>query len=177
MKEDQLITRQEAARMLRVSTRTIDRYIADQKISVVKDQGRSLLRSSEVELLQDMKNITVSQVVSPRWEKNNEIGPSAEEVFKYKFLYEDAKEQVQQRDEMIRHMHYRLGVLETENTNTIPLLEAQTTKQELEQSIASLSEENTMLKTHLQSAKTGRVIFFVIALLSFLAVFLALLIR
>lgn len=166
MGEEKLLTRQEAAHMLRVSTRTVDRYISDQKISVVKDQGRSMLRKSEVETL-----ITpnVGQIIhSPA------LREEFEESAKYKILYEEAKEEVGKRDELIRHMHYRLGALETEAKAMIPMLEATNKQKELETSVEILQEENTILKTNLSSAKTGRVVFFSIALLSFILLFLSL---
>lgn len=172
MKEDTLITRQEASKLLRVSTRTIDRYIADRKISVVKDQGRSLLRKSEVETLHDFKNPVVGQVVSGH--SSLSLSEDHDEIFRYKYLYEEVKEEVQKRDEVIRHMHYRLGVLETEAKNTVPLLEAKTSQEQLEQSVQILTDENQILKTKLETAKVGRTVFFVIAGISFVLLFISL---
>ncbi len=165
MSEEKLFTRQEAARFLRVSTRTIDRYIADQRISVVKDQGRSLLRKTE---LLELQGPVVGQVVSAL------VPQEDEEHSKYKVLYEDAKEQIEKRDELLRHMHYQLGKMEVEAKNTVPMLEAQNKQQKLEQEVHTLQSENSILKTDLQSAKTGRVVFFSIAFLSFILLFLSL---
>lgn len=169
MSEEKLISRQEAAKMLRVSTRTIDRYIADQRLSVVKDQGRSLLRRTEVLELKDLKSPIIGQVVSALSHREE-----FEDTSKYKILYEDAKEQVEKRDELLRHMHYQLGKMEVEAKNMVPLLEANTKQQQLETKVIALQSENITLKTNLDSAKTGRMVFFSIAFISFLLLFLSL---
>jgi len=168
MAEEKLLTRQDAAKLLRVSTRTIDRYIADQRLSVEKDQGRTMLRKSELIHLQDVKPL-VGQVV-----RDISLREDLEDVSKYKVLYEDAKEQIEKRDDLLRHMHYQLGKLEVEVKNTVPLLEAENKQKELESEVSFLTTENISLKEKLSSAKAGRVVFFSIAFISMLLLFISL---
>lgn len=163
------MTRQEASKFLGVSTRTIDRYIAQSKISVTRKEGHVLLREDELYTLLQEKNPVAAQVVRSQKTEVSEIQPFNEEVYaeveKYKVLYQEAKDDVEQRDELIRTMHYRLGVLETESKGKVPLLEAQASTQELNHNISVLSEEKEDLRSKLVQTRKGRTVFFVVSLL------------
>lgn len=173
--EDEFLTRPKAAKYLGVSTRTLDRYVAQNKLSVVREHGHVLLRIEELDLVRNAKNPVAAQVVQSAIATPNK--EQEEELTKYKTLYSEAKHGIEQRDEMLRTMHYRLGVLETEAKGTIPLLEAQTSHQELEGNIENLSRENDILKKELVTARNGRTIFFIVSLVMLFLLFLFFLIK
>lgn len=177
-----LLTRPEAAKYLGVSTRTIDRYIAQNKISVVREDGHVLLREDELYHILQEKNPVATQVVHQK----SHLSPSTElqihpeqkkELEKYKVLYDEAREGIEQRDEMIRQMHYRLGVLETEAKGQVPLLEAETTKQELALNISTLTEEKKDLEERLDQTQKARSVFFVVSIILLFLLFVFVLIQ
>lgn len=179
--EDEFLTRPQAAKYIGVSTRTLDRYVAQNKISVVREKGHVLLRISELDILHQQKNPVAAQVISDisinNSEEENNIYEINEKIQKYKTLYEEAKIGLEQRDEMLRQMHYQLGVMETEAKSTVPMLEAENEKQELSHNITELSEENKILKTELDTARNGRTIFFIVALVLLFLLFIFFLIK
>lgn len=176
MPEEFLVTRQKAAKIIRVSTRTIDRYIAQEKFSIVREDGKVLLDSRELEAYANGKNPVVAHVVKEK--KKSTPKPASQSVDlslarssdgeKYKILYEEIKSDAGKKEDLLRGMHYKLGVLETEAKNlqgtTVPLLESENEKQDLENHIEKLSKENEKLQEILKSARNGRVFFFILSL-------------
>jgi excisionase family DNA binding protein len=181
--EEFLVSRQQAAKIIGVSTRTIDRYIAQEKFSIVRKGGKVLLDERELEEFKSNKNPVVAQVVKSSSKKtttkSNEsplVSESSFEETKYQILYENAQQEVIKKEEVIRTMHYQLGTLETAAQNSIPALEAENEKREWEEFTDKLSEENIKLKALLKSAKNGRIIFFslsIIFLLVIITIFIA----
>lgn len=180
MSENFLVSRQKAAHILGVSTRTIDRYVAQEKFSVVREDGKVFLDSRELKEYKKGKNPVVAQVVSSK--KKSISTPSGEydpayseispEISKYKILYEELKTEEEKKEELLRGMHYKLGVLETTVQHTVPALEAENTQKTLEENIEKISDENEALKKGLQSARNGQIFFFILSLI-FLLLLLA----
>jgi excisionase family DNA binding protein len=166
--ETEFLTRQEAAKYLKVSTRTIDRYVTQNKLSVTKENGNVLLRIQELELIKKDKNSVTAQIIDPITPEKefsiNKLPIENEEIQKYKILYEEAKQDIEGRDDLLRQMHYKLGSLESESKNKIPILEAQNTKFELNTQLKQVSKENDFLKQKLYSARNGRTVFFAVSL-------------
>lgn len=172
MPEEFLVTRQKAAKIIRVSTRTIDRYIAQEKFSIVREDGKVLLDSRELEAYANGKNPVVAHVVKEK--KKSTPKPDSQSVAlssdgeKYKILYEEIRSDAEKKEDLLRGMHYKLGVLETEAKNlqgtTVPLLESENEKQDLENHIEKISKENEKLQEILKSARNGRVFFFILSL-------------
>jgi len=178
MAEEFLVTRQKAAKIIGVSTRTIDRYISQEKFSVVREDGKVLLDSRELKEYKNGKNPIVAQVVQHTNEtKENNISiPLASDEGRNQILYEEIKSHMENKECLLREMHYKLGVLETESKNlqgtTIPLLESENEKQELSSQIEDISTENKKLKSILKSARNGRVFFFILSLVFLILILL-----
>lgn len=183
LSNDFLVTRQKAAKIIGVSTRTIDRYIAQEKFSIIREDGKVLLDSRELQNYKNGKNPVVAQVVREKssaqsssapqepTSKSVELSsnfPGNTDSEKYKILYEEIKSEAQQKEDLLRGMHYKLGVLETEaktlHGTTVPLLESENQKQELETEVQKISAENEKLHEILKSARNGRVFFFILSL-------------
>lgn len=169
--EEEFLTRPQAAKYIGVSTRTLDRYIAQQKISVTRQQGHVLLRIAELDIIVQQKNPIAAQVVQDISTDTIETNIQ-EKIQKYKTLYEEAKIGLDQRDEMLRQMHYQLGVMETEAKTTVPMLEAHTTQQELESNMKLITGEKSILEKELITARSGRTIFFIVSLVLLFLLFI-----
>lgn len=159
MLEDDILTRVQAAKFLGVSTRTIDRYVAQEKFSVIRENGKVLFNRADLEDFRNAKNPVIAQVI-----KSPSVQRSSEEVKKYKILYEEAKQDLEKRDVLIQQMHYKLGSLEANEKNMVPILEAQTEKREMEEVIDTLGSENVSLSQQLKKAEYGRTFFFFLSL-------------
>jgi len=174
MQNDFLVTRQKAAKIIGVSTRTIDRYIAQEKFSIIREEGKVLLDSRELQEYTNGKNPVIAQVIAEKpITQTSKTSPqvhtqNSEFSGKYQILYEEMKSDMGQKEDLLRGMHYKLGVLETEAKNiqgsTVPLLESENEKQKLEEQINKISLENQKLQEILKSARNGRVFFFILSL-------------
>ncbi len=184
--ENTFLNRADAAKYIGVSTRTLDRYIAKGKLSVTREHGHVLLLIEELDVIKDSKNPTATQVINNSHKKKSEniqnenIQTSdislqnqfAQEIHKYKVLYDDTKQELEKKDELLRHMHYQLGVLETEGKSKIPMLDAQTAKQDLEKNITKLEAEKNLILEDLKTARSGRSIFFIVSLVLLFLLFI-----
>ena len=179
--ENTFLNRVDAAKYIGVSTRTLDRYIAKGKLSVTRENGHVLLLIKELDVIKNGKNTTATQVIEntkkskTEPENTNDIALQnqfAQEAHKYQVLYEDAKQELEKKDDLLRHMHYQLGILETEGKAKIPMLEAQTEKQKLEKSISTLEAEKKFILNDLKTARSGRSIFFIVSLLLLFLLFI-----
>jgi len=130
------IERSEAAERLGVSTRTLDRWLKSGKLKS-KSVGRSILidiRSLEkAEKAQSKKKPRVKKVEGEKVEKE-----TAEQVFEEKTtpkkesrgeekvfqkLYEEAASELKAKQEKLEAASFRVGQLETQVQNSVPLLE------------------------------------------------------
>ena len=179
--ENTFLNRVDAAKYIGVSTRTLDRYIAKGKLSVTREHGHVLLLIKEIDVIKNEKNTTATQVIEntkqsrAEPENTNDIAlhnQFAQEAHKYQVLYNDAKQELEKKDDLLRHMHYQLGILETEGKSKIPMLEAQNEKQELEKNISILEAEKNFILNDLKTARSGRSIFFIVSLLLLFLLFI-----
>lgn len=121
------IDREDGATMLSISTRTLDRYIRAGKIRAKKRGKKVFLHSEDVLKLKDG---TLAETISHVHVHEDEVAlePMTQFVTKplivsYKELYEESKALLTRKDELIQDLSYRLGNLETELKNSIPMLE------------------------------------------------------
>ncbi len=184
------LKRTDAAKYIGVSTRTLDRYVAKGKLSVKREHGHVLLLKEELDVIKNSKNSSATQVVgntnakkqytasqSSSYTENTQTDLAlqnqfAKEIHKYKVLYNDVKEELEKKDELLRHMHYRLGVLETEGKSKIPILDAQTERKELEKNITTLEVEKRLLQENLKTVRNGRSVFFIVSIVLLVLLFI-----
>jgi excisionase family DNA binding protein len=127
------IDRNEAARRLSVSTRTVDRHVQAGRIRTKKIGKKIFLHEDDVETLRltEVSEDTEEYVVMDSSEK-----PEPEIVHREKkivhreaggidfpTLYREAQDHIMKKDEIIQDLSYRLGKAETELTNSIPMVE------------------------------------------------------
>lgn len=154
MKKDENIyniDRKGASKLLKVSIRTVDRYIKAKKLSIQIINGRVWLNKAEIIRFKEelgrpvcVDKITVStsdmSIDSDvdRIDKIDNVEVVDHENFEkfsskksekslsdevYKKLYADAKEELREKQERLEIANYRVGQLEAQIKNSIPLLE------------------------------------------------------
>jgi len=129
------LSRKEASDLLKVSTRTLDRYIKSKKLSSKNIAGRVVLNRDEIDAMKSKrphrkvrknKSQNKKQVyeinasyVEPKTEEKN-----AEEKV-YKTLYEELKLEVKVFQQRLEGANYRVGQLESQVKSSVPLLDHQ----------------------------------------------------
>lgn len=145
------IDRKGASKLLKVSMRTIDRYVKAKKLSIQIINGRVWLNKKEILEFKDGQNSPVEidriTVSTPdlsidgnvdRVDRVDRVEVLENENFEnfsskksgnaisnevYKKLYFDAKEELHEKQERLEIANYRVGQLEAQVKNSIPLLE------------------------------------------------------
>lgn len=156
------VTRNQAAEILEVSTRTIDRYIHSKKLSFKKKSGNILLSEEEVsnfKIARFQNEYGASPNVEGRAHKhiNNvempkiydaETGEMEEKVPErtvakaegthvrekvFEELYDLSRREIREYHNKLEAANYRLGQIETQLKHSVPLLEYQETSEALKE--------------------------------------------
>lgn len=136
IKEEQAVytvERKDAAAFLGVSLRTIDRYIRGNKLSHRKNGYNVYLMQSELTHLKNNRVEIIDRVDIVDMDTEEEIqsletphfdagGQENFETLVYKGLYESTKKELIKKQKEIDGLNYRLGQIEIELKNTVPLL-------------------------------------------------------
>jgi len=157
-------TREEAANLLRVSTRTLDRYIRKGRLkSKVSPTRNILIHTEDLEKVAQSlflkksarspkKRFSKSQQKAKTVEvKTEEVKTENVEERVFRNLYEEANKDLKSKQEKLEAASFRVGQLEAQLKNSVPLLEHKQKEQEL-------SLQNSELKEKLIASKLkGRV--------------------
>lgn len=157
------IDRVAASKMLKVSTRTIDRYLRNGQLSGRKIRGRVLL--SEEEIL-DLKNGKPYGKVSDEKKSASPISTSikphdVDSQF-YKDLYEETLKILEEKETRIEQTQYRIGQLESQITSHYPVKTLLPDAAEshsiqiLRQNLAENEQTVRLLQTRLKREKFNR---------------------
>lgn len=129
------IDRNEAARRLSVSTRTVDRHIQAGRIRTKRIGKKMYLHEDDVETLRltevgdDREEfVVVDKEDKPEPEivhRDKQVTPPSMKDSSVDFwtLYRDAQQTIVKKDEIIQDLAYRLGKSESDLKNSIPLVE------------------------------------------------------
>ncbi len=151
------VTREEAADLLGVSTRTLDRYTKRGKLRAKSSAGRSILIHEK-----DLEKLTKTLAPkkpnperSPKAPKQNpskqakaftaetvEVATEHVEEKVFRDLYEDANKDLKQKQEKLEAASFRVGQLEAQLKTSVPLLEHKQKEKEM-------TGENSRLKEKL----------------------------
>ncbi|QQS59505.1 helix-turn-helix domain-containing protein [Candidatus Peregrinibacteria bacterium] len=149
------VTREEAADMLGISTRTLDRYV-QRKILRAHRRGRKAL----------FLRPDVESIASPEPEKTHFVSEektlpvtSENDMTPFANLIREMHHEIQKKDGEIAKLSFELGKWQEISKNSVPLLEAKKRDNDFSLQIDHLQES-------LQSARNGRLIFFVLFTLS-----------
>lgn len=188
------ISRKEASRLLKVSIRTVDRYIKSQKLSTVYVDGRMWLNKEEVMVFKRRHN---GQVSTPKVDMSTdymsidtdvdsgvdsvEVLPIDESTLStkgrksgegiYKKLYQEAKEEIVEKNDRLELANYRIGQLEAQVKSSIPLLEyhreseeKKRLEKELERSNSEKESVLRRLSTQLRQESLSKRVFLIVLL-------------
>lgn len=156
------LDREQASEFLKVSTRTVDRYIRKYKLKTKKKGRVLLIRKQDVDqILQDhvghLVDLHPPQFTSPLAPENNsesalsvksiridQVKPaklSPEEERVYKELYRETKKELQTKQERLEAATYRVGQLESQLKNMVPLLDYSQKEKQLQKSQEALEQK------------------------------------
>lgn len=184
------IDRKAAARLLKVSIRTVDRYIAAGKLSIDKEEKRIWLSKKEIlnfrkrkrvdsghdEMsidIDDRQDVDMGAWLYPRVRGYNQAenpalqkGKSASGI--YKKLYEETREQLQHAQGRLEGANYRVGQLEAMVKESVPLPQHQrllgeekAQRLELEEHVETLRDKLEKLKARLKDEKVTRKVYLI----------------
>jgi hypothetical protein len=142
------IDRKGASKLLKVSIRTIDRYIKSKRLSIQIVNGRVWLNRKEIAEFKGklLKPVYVDKVIvstsdmsiddnvdrvdnvevidqEKEEKKSSKINENSISNEIYKKLYFEAREELHEKQERLEIANYRVGQLESQIRNSIPLLE------------------------------------------------------
>lgn len=150
------VTREEAAEILHVSTRTLDRYTKRGKLRFKTGAGRSIfLHQKDIEKLAQKLSLRkpTERKQKPKTKKSRSEDPvvaeaesveveteSVEEKV-FRDLYEETSKELKQKQEKLEAASFRVGQLEAQLKNSVPLLEHKQKEQELDSQNSALKQK------------------------------------
>lgn len=137
------ITRDQAAEILNISTRSIDRYIKSWKIRAIKEGKIVFIHSQDIDNLS--WNVSQNQeIILPNQipQKTQEVERNEDTLTIFWYLQED----LAKKDEEIKSLHKQIGQMEEVLKNSISLIEFKKNQFLLEDSKNALHSEVEVLK-------------------------------
>lgn len=202
------IDRKKASKLLKLSMRTIDRYIVNKKLSIERRDGRIWLDINEIKQFRQRKrqnavnDADIDKSIDNYHEKtvdmsidgvelmshahintNNEKKESSEVV--YKKLFEELQTELKIKQERLEGANYRVGQLEAQLKESVPLLDYQralgqekAVQEKLQKDIGELEEKSEKMLQNLKEQKLDKKVYliflFLLILLQPLWLFLSL---
>lgn len=171
------INRNQAASMLWVSTRTIDRYVKSWKLSYKKIANKVILNEEELKILQSEFS-SLRQEISTEliWEKEerwlsvkpiSDIATLDEKLEKFYLIFQEKDKQIDEKNKIIFMLQQRIGELEAKIQTMIALPDYNKEKQQAieEKKALEAKLEKLTSKVKEQETKTLVVICFAIILI------------
>ena len=165
------VTRNQAAALLWVSTRTIDRYVKSGKLSYKKVANKVILNEEELRILQNEFS-SLRQEISTEliWEKTTAVRPISdmstldEKLDKFYLIFQEKDKQLDEKNKIIFMLQQRIGELEAKIQTMIALPDYNKEKQQAIEEKKALEEKLARLtsKVREQETKTYVVIVFAI---------------
>ncbi|AHB41286.1 hypothetical protein P148_SR1C00001G0493 [candidate division SR1 bacterium RAAC1_SR1_1] len=158
------ITREAAAQLLGISTRTIDRYIRSGKLSYKKVANKVLLEKGEVydlkkdfsALHQEVETEVISQSSSSTGlaKSNPQLEAMIEQKLeKFFLIFREKDKMLEEKNKIIFVLQQRVGELETKIQNMVALPDYTREKQEAIIEKQKLEEKISQLKSSIKNEK------------------------
>ena len=155
------VDREEASEILKVSTRTVDRYIRKFRFKTRKDGRRVLIKRMDVDKIiekhigqfVDIKSSAVESIENeekaikkaPGFEvrdiKVEAVRKSEKEEEVYKGLYGEAKKELKEKQERLDAATYRVGQLEAQVKTMVPMLDYTRKEKELKEAKSAIEQK------------------------------------
>lgn len=163
------LSREEAANLLKISTRTLDRYIKKWKLSYKKVSNRVVLSQEEIEkFLENEKQITYSETISNNSIKeflDNKEKEKTWESLTIKWFLDTLKEkdeQLEKKNNTIFLLQHKIWELESDIKNSISLPNYTEEKEKIEIEKEKIELENNQLIEDFQREKNKNILFLAI---------------
>lgn len=168
------ITRNQAASLLWVSTRTIDRYVKSWKLSYKKIANKVILNEEELSVLQaefsslrqeiSSELIGGSENTSINVKQISDMATIDEKLDKFYLIFQEKDKQIEEKNKIIFMLQQRIGELEAKIQTMIALPDYNKEKQQAIEEKKVLEEKLAKLtnKVKEQETKTYIVIIFAI---------------
>ena len=170
------ITRNQAASLLWVSTRTIDRYVKSGKLSYKKIANKVILNEEELKILQNEFS-SLRQEISTEllWENDektisvkpvSDLSTLDEKLDKFYLIFQEKDKQIDEKNKIIFMLQQRIGELEAKIQTMIALPDYNKEKQQAIEEKRILEEKLAKLKNGVkeQETKTYVVLIFAVIL-------------
>jgi len=169
------VTREHAAKVLGVSTRTIDRYVKSGKLSYKKVANKVLLAKEEVAemqkdfsaLRQEVNTEVVSQSVPVSGSTGNAITTVTpwfekaidDKIEKFFLIFNEKDKILEEKNKVIFMLQQRVGELESKLKTMVALPDYTREKQEAIIEKQKLEEKINWLRDRIRSEKTKNLVF------------------
>lgn len=160
-------SREQAAEILGISTRTLDRYLKSKKIKSSQIQGRVRLYQTELEKFGEFlgKTIVTSEnfITKEEPQTSKEIAiPQGQTEVLYKNLYEEVKQELRDAYKDLQITNYKLGKLEEQLKNSVPLLEQRNKEEEIKSLETNFENKSQDIEQKLKIERINKWIFVVL---------------
>lgn len=168
------VTRNQAATMLWVSTRTIDRYVKSGKLSYKKVANKVILNKEELDVLQSefssLRQEISTELIGERDERDLAVKPVSdmatldEKLDKFYLIFQEKDKQIEEKNKIIFLLQQRIGELEAKIQTMVALPDYNKEKQQAIAEKKALEEKLAKMtaKVKEQEMKTFVVIWFAI---------------
>lgn len=142
------ITREQAAVMLNISTRSVDRYIKSWKLRSKKDWKIVYIHSTDIDNIvnPNQKQKIIIRETEDKIE-TKEISKPSKEIF---VIYENLKNEIIKKDEEIKLLNQEIWKMQEVLKNSISMIEFKKSQYLLEESKNSLTQDLEITKKELE---------------------------
>lgn len=168
------VTRNQAANLLGVSTRTIDRYVKSGKLSYKKVANKVILNEEELRVLQNEFS-SLRQEVSTEliWERDSSLSVRPvtnmssidEKLDKFYLIFQEKDKQIDEKNKIIFMLQQRIGELEAKIQTMIALPDYNKEKQQAIEEKKALEEKLAKMKARVKEQETKTYVIIVFAII------------
>lgn len=168
------VTRNQAANLLWVSTRTIDRYVKSGKLSYKKIANKVILNEEELAILQKEFS-SLRQEVSTEliWDKDNSLSVKPvsdlttldQKIDKFYLIFQEKDKQIEEKNKIIFLLQQRIGELEAKIQTMVALPDYNKEKQQAIEEKKALEEKLAKLKARVKEQETKTYVVIVFAII------------
>lgn len=168
------VSRNQAASLLWVSTRTIDRYVKSGKLSYKKIANKVILNEEELKVLQN-EFTSLRQEISTEliWDRNSslsvkpvtDISTIDEKLDKFYLIFQEKDKQIDEKNKIIFMLQQRIGELEAKIQTMIALPDYNKEKQQAIEEKKMLEEKLAKLRARVKEQETKTYVVLVFAII------------
>ena len=167
------VSRNQAASLLGVSTRTIDRYVKSWKLSYKKIANKVILNEEELKVLQNEFS-SLRQEVSTEliWDKDTlavkpvrDMSTIDEKLDKFYLIFQEKDKQIDEKNKIIFMLQQRIGELEAKIQTMIALPDYNKEKQQAIEEKRMLEEKLAKLKARVKEQETKTYVVLIFAII------------